>query len=110
VRANSSGEGIHASLVPTSAEAGQSLGGHLAGLNTYLDEHHTPVESLTVATPESQSNGMGTNQGTGEQSGQQNAQSGGSSSPDLSSEDSNSATDSAVDAALQAGSHISVMA
>jgi len=112
VRANSSGEGIHASLVPGSAEAGQSLGGHLAGLNTYLDEHHTPVESLTVASPESQSGGTGTNQGSGEQSGQQNAQSGGSLSPEFSSGDSSSATesDSVVDAAFQAGSHISVMA
>ncbi len=53
VRADTNGAGIHASLVPGSAEAAQVLGGHMAGLNAYLGEHHTPVETLTLAVPES---------------------------------------------------------
>ena len=52
VRADASGGGVHASLVPGSAEAAQALDSHLAGLNAYLAEQHTPVDSLTLAAPE----------------------------------------------------------
>jgi len=48
VRAQSDVEGIHVTLVPGSADAAQSIGGHLAGLNSYLTAHHTPVQSLTL--------------------------------------------------------------
>lgn len=78
VRADGSGGGIHAALVPGSADAAQALGGHLAGLNAYLAEQHTPVESLTLAAPESRSADAGTDQsasqgmhpGAGQNSGQ----------------------------------------
>ncbi len=55
VRADASGGGVHASLVPGSAEAAVTLGGHLAGLNSYLAEQHTPVDSITLAAPEDRS-------------------------------------------------------
>jgi hypothetical protein len=38
VRADLNGGGIHATLVPSSAEAAQALNGHLAGLSTHLVE------------------------------------------------------------------------
>jgi hypothetical protein len=52
VRADVGAGGIHASLVPASADAAQALGGHLAGLSAHLTEQHTPVETLTLAAPE----------------------------------------------------------
>jgi len=59
---------VHASLVPGSADAAQALGGHLAGLNSYLSDHHTPVETLTLAVPESGWSGQGA--GAGQSMGQ----------------------------------------
>lgn len=78
VRANMSGAGIRAALVPGSADAAEALGGHLAGLNTYLAEQHTPVETLTLAAPEDhsaaptmdQSGNQGMYQGAGQHAGQ----------------------------------------
>jgi hypothetical protein len=52
VRADASGGQVHATLVPGSADAAQALGGHMSGLNAYLAEMHTPVETLTLAMPE----------------------------------------------------------
>jgi hypothetical protein len=78
VRADMVAGGVHASLVPGSAEAAQELGGHLAGLNAYLAAQHTPVETLTLAAPESRSAGLvgdhrgmdqGSNQGAGQDAG-----------------------------------------
>lgn len=66
VRADLSGGGVHAQLVPGSADAAQALGSHLEGLNTYLAEHHTPVETLTLSAPEGGWSGLGSGQGTGE--------------------------------------------
>jgi hypothetical protein len=51
VRADLSGSNVHAELMPGSAEAAQALSGHLAGLNSYLAEQHTPVATLTLAAP-----------------------------------------------------------
>jgi len=62
VRADMSGGGVHASLVPGSADAAVTLGGHLAGLNSYLAEQHTPVETLTLAAPENREAGLGAGQ------------------------------------------------
>jgi hypothetical protein len=45
------GGGVHATLMPASPDAAQALGGHMAGLNAYLAEEHTPVETLTLAMP-----------------------------------------------------------
>jgi cysteine synthase len=71
------GGGVHASLVPGSADAAQELGGHLAGLNAYLNEQHTPVETLTMDPSSNRGSepgagqmqqGDGQNQGQGESS------------------------------------------
>jgi hypothetical protein len=51
VRADLDAGGIHATLVPSSAEAAQALNGHLAGLSTHLVEQQAPVASLTMASP-----------------------------------------------------------
>ena len=80
VRANSEGGGVHASLVPDSAGAAETLGGQMAGLSAYLAEQHAPVDSLTLAAPEHHTNpygpdqnaGQGMQQGTGQQTGQGN--------------------------------------
>jgi flagellar hook-length control protein FliK len=77
VRAEVGGGGIHAALVPSSAEAAQTLSGHMTELNAYLTDHHAGVERLTVAPPQ-QSNLSGSEQdssrnmqqGTGQNSGQ----------------------------------------
>jgi hypothetical protein len=62
VRADASGGGVHATLVPGSAEAAVTLGGHLAGLNSYLAERHLPVDLVTLAAPEDRSTDSGTGQ------------------------------------------------
>jgi hypothetical protein len=85
VRADLSGGGVHAQLVPGSADAAQVLGSHLTGLNTYLAEHHTPVETLTLTSPEGGWSGLGSGRGAGEGmqqgAGQQSAQNADASSP-----------------------------
>ena len=63
VRADLGGAGIHAALVPGSADAAQALGGHIAGLNAYLAERHSGVETLTLAAPDSSGPDTGMNQG-----------------------------------------------
>jgi hypothetical protein len=99
VRADTSGGAVHAELVPGSADAAQALGSHLAGLNAYLAEHHTPVETLTLSLPESegaelgggqsagqgaeQGAGQGTQPGSGQQTGQEPAQGAESGSPSV---------------------------
>jgi hypothetical protein len=78
VRADRTAGGVHAALVPGSAEAAQELGTHMDGLNTYLTEQHTPVDSLAMAAPEArgthhsaeQNPGDGMNQGAGQGTGQ----------------------------------------
>ncbi len=52
VRADLSGGAVHAAVVAGSSEAAQALGGHMAGLNAYLTEHHAGVASLTMASPD----------------------------------------------------------
>jgi hypothetical protein len=66
VRADTSGGSIHAQLVPGSSDAAQTLGSHMAGLGAYLAEHHTPVETLTVTSPESGSPGFNSGAGSGD--------------------------------------------
>jgi hypothetical protein len=84
VRADASGSGIHAQLVAGSTDAAQTLSGHMAGLNAFLAEHHTPVETLTLSTSSGgmggandADTGAGMQQGTGDHAGQQAAQSAG---------------------------------
>lgn len=78
VRADRNGGGVHAELVPGSADAARELGTHLDGLNGYLAAQHMPVESLRMAAPEGNSSSnaagqttdLGTGQGTGQGMGQ----------------------------------------
>lgn len=77
VRADLSGGGVHAAVVPGSAEAAQELGRHMDGLHRYLAEQHTPVASLAVANDRGadsagnegsrQGTGQGANQGTNQE-------------------------------------------
>jgi hypothetical protein len=66
VRADTSANGVHASLVPASAEAAQVLGSHVAGLNAYLSEHHREPATVTMAAPQDGREGMGTGSGSGD--------------------------------------------
>jgi hypothetical protein len=128
VRADSSGGGVHAELVPSSADAAQALGTHIAGLNAYLSEHHTPVDTLTLSAPESWGTGMGGNSGTGDgmqqgagqQAGEQTAM-GAEIGPSSGLNDAVSlpgnvlpasfeGLDASAQAGTQRGTHISVMA
>jgi hypothetical protein len=80
VRAEMSDGGVHAALMPGSAAAAQELGGHLAGLNAYLQEQHTRVETLTLDP----SSNHGSEPGSGEMqqgNGQNQGQGGSSESP-----------------------------
>lgn len=81
VRAQSDGSGVHATLVPGSADASQALSASLPNLGAYLSEQGTPVHTLTMALPEGHwetkggqpQGGMEAGQGNGNQgqSGQQ---------------------------------------
>jgi hypothetical protein len=122
--------GVHASLVPGSADAAQALGGHLAGLNSYLSDHHTPVETLTLAAPESgwSGPGAGAGQSMGQgQADQQGQNAGGSAETGATSSLSSSPTSLTVAVSLTSpqdfeemngntstvqveGTHISVLA
>jgi hypothetical protein len=70
VRADSSGGSVHAALVPGSADAAQTLAGHLAGLNAYLADHHTPVDAVTMAPSEDRSASYGMGQNMNQEAGQ----------------------------------------
>jgi hypothetical protein len=82
VRAETGAGGVHASLVPSSADAAQALGGHLAGLNAYMAEHHTSVDPVTMSTPTGrgsesltdQSGGQSMHQGSGQSNAQETGQ------------------------------------
>lgn len=125
VRANASGGGVHAELATASTDAAQALGGHLAGLNAYLADHHAAVESLTITAPNSGSSGFSSDQGAGQGmqqgAGQQNsgAESGFQSGAYTSSASTSSVTSSGASPAVWEGNaqpaglasgHISVMA
>jgi len=51
VRADLSGGLVHASVVPGSAQAAEALGKHMDGINSYLAEQHTPIDSLAMDAP-----------------------------------------------------------
>jgi hypothetical protein len=73
VRADATASGLHASLVPASTEAAQSLGGHLTGLNSFLAEHHGSAVTASVAEPATRESFGGFNgQGSGQQGQQDN--------------------------------------
>jgi hypothetical protein len=125
VRADVSGGTVHASLVSGSTDAAQALGDHLVGLNTYLAEHHTAVEPVTLAAPEgrttgfsmdqsmSQNQNQGTGQGAGHDSsaGQQfNSQAAAPTSTSAISRVSAGVVDATSQTTVMGSTHISVMA
>ncbi len=75
VRADAVGGGVHAALMPGSNEAAQVLGSHLAGLNSYLAEHHGQHATVTLATAQDGRGASSVDQGSG--SGEGNAGRGG---------------------------------
>jgi len=135
VRADGTGARVHAAILPGSAEAATALGGNLAGLNSYLDEQHLHVSSVTVTPPDSHSTessagpggDQGMQQGEGQSSNQgsnQASQNGSTGSgplttqrgelggpaiakPGIATPERNTL---ASEARLGSGSHISVMA
>ena len=68
VRADQAEGGIHATLVPGSAEAASALGSHLDGLNAYLADRHSTVQSVTVGVPDGRQSSGGAESG-GQQGG-----------------------------------------
>jgi len=123
VRADSSGGSVHASLVPGSADAAQTLSGHLAGLNAYLAEQHTSIATVTMAAFEEQPAAYAMEQGMGQSMNQNQGMGQGSGTGQqfapAASEPASSSTASTVLAASTGGSvlgnslggaHISVMA
>ena len=68
VRADAVGNGVHAALLPGSGEAAQVLGSHLAGLSTYLSEHHGQSATVTLGAPQDALSWTGS--GAGAQTGQ----------------------------------------
>jgi hypothetical protein len=84
VRADVSGGAIHAALVPASADAAQVIGGHLDGLNAYLSEHHSAVETITLSAPAGRAHESGEfgsqGQGMEERAGQEPGQGAGQNS------------------------------
>lgn len=76
VRATNSGGEVHASVVPGSENAAQTLSGHMEALNNYLADHHAPVESVTLSAPvvsAASSSAMAENNNPGSGSGQESA-------------------------------------
>lgn len=81
VRAELTRGAVHATVVPQTSEAAQALGGHIAGLHTYLSENHTPVATISLTgfggsaqhSPR-QETGRDAQHGTGDQTGQSNVQ------------------------------------
>jgi len=80
IRADLGSGGVHAAVVPGSASAAETLGGHLAGLNAYLADQHTSVGTVTLAAPQGgwtgseQGTGQSAHQGASHQGGQETAQ------------------------------------
>jgi hypothetical protein len=121
VRADAVGNGVHAALLPGSGEAAQVLGSHLAGLSTYLSEHHGESATVTLDAPQDALSWTGS--GAGGQAGQDHLARGGtnqgrqewqdksvvaSGSETQSREVSHAAAPAGIPA--RAGRHISVMA
>jgi hypothetical protein len=131
VRADGSAGQVHATLMPRSSDAAQELGGHMAGLNDYLADVHTPVQSLHIALPEAREAGSSSEREQAQQMGQgsnqgmsQNAHQDGSSAAPRNSQPAIPVASDAIHLEAQAslgnlsppaasefsGLHISVMA
>jgi len=111
VRADVNGGAIHAALVPASADAAQVMGGHLDGLNAFLSEHHSAVETITLSAPSGRaheelgSQGEGMQQRAGQESGQGSSQENGQERGNGFSEDRHANADSG-ERASAAASHL----
>jgi hypothetical protein len=83
LRAHADGRGVHAALETQSAAAGDALTGHLGALEGWMNERHTPVESLTVSTLASPADSSSAQHGKGStQNGNAGSHAGGGSSGD----------------------------
>lgn len=130
VRADLAADGVHAAIVPGSAEAAQALDGQMAGLGAHLAAEHIHVESLNMATANGGKN-LGADhapmqQGAGQQSAGQGTEHGGSFPASAApraegqsvSRDASAANETPEDATggrmwsggAASGTHISVMA
>ena len=101
VRAQVDAGGVHASVVTASALASQALSSNMTNLSAYLDEQHTPVQSLTMATSESSWEGRNTDNPSSTNAGQGNAQEGNSGQQQASSNSVASAATVAQDRFIQ---------
>lgn len=120
VRADLAGGGVHAAIVPGTADAAQALGAHMAGLNAHLTEQHIAVETLTLGTAPGSGAGASADSGSMQQGeGQGQAASGtGSPAPAAGSAETDAAGREAAPAGADtvaplsglAEQHISVMA
>src|SRR5579875_2492956 len=63
VRAEMGAGGVHAAIVPGTAEAAQALGGHMAGLSAHLAEQRVAVSALSMSSPNHPGNGPGNSPG-----------------------------------------------
>ncbi len=63
VRAEMGAGGVHAAIVPGTAEAAEALGGHLAGLSAHLAEQRVGVSALSMSSPNHPGNGPGNSPG-----------------------------------------------
>jgi hypothetical protein len=116
IRADAAGNGIHAALVPASAEAAQVLGSHVAGLNAYLTEHHREPATVTMGAPQDGREGLGNGSRDGSSARQQDRRTGETRTEEraLAGISPRGAVDAAgttvARAPTLAGKHISVMA
>jgi len=81
VRADLAGSGIHATLMPGSAEAAQVLSAHMAGLSAHLSEQHTPVSTLSMAHPGQSGFASGMDDGRQQESNRNDGQSSSTAAP-----------------------------
>jgi hypothetical protein len=65
VRAQGASGAIHATVVPSTAEAAEVLGGHMSGLNAYMAGQPAHVVPVSLGTPEA-SDGRSMAQGQGQ--------------------------------------------
>jgi len=120
VRADLSGGAVHAAVVAGSSDAARTLGGHMAGLNAYLADHHAGVASLTMASPDNGSANWSGNSGAMQQGASGNNPQSGAPEPQTNGSFSPAAASGKIPAQsggleaappeVRQGRHISVMA
>jgi len=62
VRADQNAAGVHATVLPATTEAAQSLGSQMAGLTAHLSEAHASIASLSLGTGEGREAGTAAGQ------------------------------------------------